>query len=152
MKKKLSIILALFPILILVNSCTKSSSSQPTPTKWSFSFDLNGENHKASDISYNLIESCRYDKSAKRITIIWGSMTQPEILLIKLPADTVGTYLVDNINSYISYGVIAGNLRGYSSVGDSIEITSVSNDNIIGTFKGNLDPYILTNGIFKAEK
>jgi hypothetical protein len=155
MKKPLLIILALFPIFLLINSCSKSSSSQPTPTKWSFSFDLNGQNHTASDISSNWSESCRYNNG--RLVITWGSLTQPEVLNIKFPADTVGSYIVDNIHSYITYGIIAGNLSGGSRGGERIQITSVSNDNISGTFQGNLagstgGSHILTNGIFKAEK
>jgi hypothetical protein len=154
MKKHFIIILALFPIFLLVNSCSKSSSSQPTPTKWSFSFDLNGQNHTASDISSNWMESCRYYNG--RLVIRWGSLIPGEELNIKFPADTVGSYLVDNIHSYITY-VVHPSLIGASRGGERIQITSVSNDNISGTFQGNLagktgGSYILTNGIFKAEK
>jgi hypothetical protein len=57
-------------ISLLVTSCIKS----PT-TKWSFSFDINGQNHKGSGSTINgsLVESCSFDTSSRTLNVTWGS-------------------------------------------------------------------------------
>jgi hypothetical protein len=134
-------------ISLLITSCTKSPTS-----KWSFSFDINGQNHKGSGNTINgsLVESCSFDTSSRTLNISWGSLTQPEQLIIKFPSISVGKYIVNNNTSWISYSYVAGNLLGYSSIGDQIEITSITNDDISGVFNGRLGSYTFTNGRFKA--
>jgi hypothetical protein len=141
--------LAILSILINASSCIKASSP-----KWSFSFDIDGKNHSGSGVTVNasLVESCQFDSSNNRLTIMWGSLMNPEQLVIKFPSDKVGVYSVDNINSWMVYSYLTGSTPHTASSGARIEITSVSTENVMGTFSGNLGGYAFSNGTFKAIK
>lgn len=148
LRSAFSVIAILF-ILINISSCIKSTSP-----KWSFSFDLNAKNYSGSGVTLNasLVESCQFDTNTNRLTIMWGSLMNPEELVIKFPSNKVGVYSVDNVNSWMVYTYLTGSTPHTASSGARIEITSVTADNVAGTFSGNLSGYNFTNGTFKAIK
>lgn len=139
--------LTIVSLVLTTSSCIKASSP-----KWSFSFDLNGKNYSGSGVTVNatLVESCQFDSSNNRLTIMWGSLMNPEQLVIKFPSNNIGVYSVDNTNSWMVYTYLAGSTPHTASSGARIEITSVTADNVTGTFSGNMSGYAFTSGTFKA--